>query len=83
MDEATNKAAPFERTCRYGHGPLTVNPDEWVMRSLRPKPVVEHTPGGSLIMTRSETVGYALRLAVCQVCGYVELFDQEVLDGRG
>lgn len=61
--------APHQRTCRYGHGPLR---DEYGLWSLSG---VKTLSDGTLDVDPNKA--FLLRLAVCPVCSYVELFDSQ------
>lgn len=60
---------PHQRTCRYGHGPLRDEHGLWSVGG------VKTLPDGTLDADANKV--YLLRLAVCPVCSYVELFDSQ------
>lgn len=60
---------PHPRTCRYGHGPLRDERGLWSLGGIK-------TNDDGVLDADSNTV-YLLRLALCPVCGYVELFDSQ------
>lgn len=75
----------FQPTCRYGHGDLEqekLGPSQFwgVMGAL-----VREIPPKTLLGQTTETVSsgalYTVNLYRCRVCGYVELFDDELDHG--
>lgn len=71
------KFLKVERTCRYGHGPLTEVDGVWSFAGVE---VTDETlPDGSANLTQFPNgMGYTVTIHQCSVCGYVEATDSDV-----
>lgn len=57
-----------ERTCRYGHGPLELDPSLFGLSGIEPSPADD----SAVIINNTF---YTVRVWRCPVCGTVELVD--------
>lgn len=64
-------------TCRYDHGPLEESQGDPELRYAVRSVFKTHEPSGQLVIEEAPYV-FTARLFRCPVCGYVELFDDEL-----
>lgn len=73
--ERTHYREQPQRTCRYGHGPLGEEPNNWALTGMNVFGDSAPPPGQSNVINGQ---AYILRLFRCKTCGYCELIDQEL-----
>lgn len=67
----------IERTCRYGHGPLQLNPETWGMEGVQwTKSLVKEGAAPSHHLVSTNRI-FVVRLWVCMECDYVEMADDQ------
>ncbi|WP_144409776.1 hypothetical protein [Cupriavidus basilensis] len=77
----------FSPTCRYGHGPLSQieqipSDHRWGLAGVTIAPLTAGSPvNRALSASFASGRIYTVSVHRCQICGYLELFDDEVLNG--